>query len=145
MISLLSLFLYLLSTLATCYLIHCLLTFTTHLRQARASGLPYIVMPYAQNNVLNITFFSSESLPRLTRRYLPAWFAERVEFSSFSCRWPGSQHMFKKLGRVFLIVSPGALACHVADAEVASHIYRSRQKFGKQSNMYRECLPRIIA
>lgn len=138
MLSFLWLFLYPILTLTTCYLLHSLVTFTIHLRQARASGLPYMVMPYSENNIINVLCLSSETLPRLARRYLPAWLADRVQFNTISCRWTVRDRMFKKLGRVFLIVSPGGLNCHIADAEVASHIYRTRQQFVKQTRVYRE-------
>lgn len=145
MFDLVSLLPYLLPILATCRLIPSLLTFTTHLRQARASGLPYIVMPYSKNSVLNTIVFSSMTLPRLIFSCLPTWVAERVKFSALSYRWMVSHRMFEKLGSVFLIVSPADLAGHVADAVIASHIYRSRRKFEKQTNMYREYLRRVIA
>lgn len=134
----LSLVLYLIPSLLTCYFLHSLVSFTIHLRQARASGLPYMVMPYSENNDINTMSFSSNALPRLTRKYLPDWLADIVQFNVLSTRWMVRDRMFKKLGRVFLIVTPGDLNCHIADAAIASHIYRSRQQFTKATQLYGE-------
>lgn len=135
------LLLYLLPLLAACFILHSLATFTIHLHQARTSGLPYMIMPYSENNFLNNLISSTERFSRVTRRYLPRSMAEKVLFNALSSRWMLRDRMFRKLGRIFLIVSPGSLTCHVADAAVASHIYRSRQQFGKAAEVYSKLHP----
>ncbi|KAK2762707.1 hypothetical protein FQN54_000881 [Arachnomyces sp. PD_36] len=128
--------LYLIPTLITCYFLQSLVSFTIILRQARASGLPYMVMPYSENNMINTIVMSSEGLARLTRKYLPEWLADIIQFNVLSYRWTVRDRMSKKLGRAFLIVSPGELNCHIADAAVVAHIYRSREQYAKATKLY---------
>ena len=134
----LTLLFYLASALLIAYGFHSLVNFLSHLRQARASGLPYIVLPISEWSMINVLAFATETLPHITRTYLPRWLADVVYSNVLTYRWTPRDSMVKQFGKVYLVVTPGTLSCNVADATTASYVYRTRQQFVKPTWQYSE-------
>lgn len=125
-------------SLLTLYAIHSLVCLLSNVRKARATGLPYLVLPISEFNMFNILSFSTTTIPYLVSTYFPAWLADILYSNVVSYRWTTRDRLVKKYGGVYLAVTPGNLTCNISDAEVVAHIYRSRRQFVKPAWQYGE-------
>jgi hypothetical protein len=120
------------------FMIDICLALTKNVRIAKASGIPYVVVPfYAFNRVTAL--FLSRTLLRLADRLLPdpsitSW---RHLVTS---HWPWKlRHApFTSLGTdTFLTVAPGGIMMYTADANVIAEIMARATDFLKPSNIYK--------
>ncbi|KAF9884797.1 hypothetical protein FE257_001213 [Aspergillus nanangensis] len=107
-----------------------------HLRHAQRTGLPYIVAPYP-NGLVAMLIFESSWIPHLLDKVLPVWLADIIRDPLTNYRWTIKNRLHQRLGGVYLIVTPNAVICSVADAAVVSQIVNARNEFPKPVWQYR--------
>ena len=140
-----TIFAYGLVSLLTLYIIHSLVCLLSNVRKARATGLPYLVLPISEFNLLHVLSFSTTTIPYLVNTYFPVWLTDIVYSNIINYRWTITRdRLVKKYGGIYLVATPGHLTCNVSDAEVVSHIYRSRGQFVKPTWQYGEYIHRYL-
>jgi hypothetical protein len=110
-------------------------TFAKHLAAAKASNLPYVIVPvhlYARPWIVSHKLI----LPYL--RKLPAsWTRSWLDFVDIEWVWAQQYTKFKELGHdTFLTVSPTSILFWTADANAISQITTRRNDFPKPIHMY---------
>ncbi|KAI9769539.1 MAG: hypothetical protein M1840_004017 [Geoglossum simile] len=109
--------------------------FRTNLQAAKASGIPYVILPiYMLNRVWMMT--SQLWLPAV--KMLPdSWTKNRIEFLDPEWAWYLGHKPFRQLKTdFFLTVSPGGILGFTCDADVISQIVSRRNDFPKPLEMY---------
>lgn len=103
---------------------------------ARATGLPYIVFPWSELNLLYQTVAETRLFPYLVNHWLPPGLADYFNASLFRFRWSVKDRMRKRFGGVYLVVTSSTLTCYVDDASVASQVCMARHSFPKPVEKY---------
>lgn len=101
-----------------------------NVRIARASGIPYVIVPYYTYSRLT-SMFMARTLLRLTDKFAPSLSATSWRYLVTS-NWPWKfRHApFAGLGTdTFLTVSPGGIIMHTADANVIAQIFARGDDF----------------
>ena len=96
-------------------------------RLARKTGLPIYITPFNPTNVVWVTF-SGISRP-LFAKILPRFLYERFVVTCFGWEFYERNRINKKLGRVFMLVTPGKNEMWVADAAIAEQVMSRRKDF----------------
>lgn len=118
----------------TSYAVKLYLQFTRHLAEAKASGIPYIVVPFYYNNRF-YQLCSLVLLPILHR--LPSTWTESWLCHLEDWFWSERYTLFERMGAdTFLIVSPERLRMTTADANVIAQITNRRNDFPKPIEVY---------
>lgn len=120
---------------ATCYLIITrLLSLQSNVRKAKASGIPYLIVP---------VFFLDRTWLVLHRglfpilRPLPRWMTWWVDFCLPNFTFEYRREIFERVGHdTFLTVSPGGICMYTADPGVISTITIRRNDFPKPGHIY---------
>ena len=125
----------LLSTL----LINIALPFAKNIRTAKASGIPYVLVPYYGYNRLTAMFMARTVL-RLTDQFWPELQKSPTSWRNLvTTHWPWKLRYapFAALGTdTFLTVAPGGIILHTADATVTSQITSRGDDFPKAIHLY---------
>ncbi|KAL8964623.1 MAG: hypothetical protein Q9183_004326, partial [Haloplaca sp. 2 TL-2023] len=106
-----------------------------NINAAKASGLPYVVLPW---NTLNIIWLTARPLLLPYLRKLP--FKDRLWFTLLAVDWPWHEQYtpFERLGSdSFMTVSAAKNYLHTADPAVIEQIVRRRDGFPKPIEVYR--------
>lgn len=104
---------------------------------ARTIGLPYFIFPFNVFSPLFMGLFETQFFPYDLHNWMPGWFADYFFMSSFKYRWTVKDRLHQVYGSVYLVVTPTGLECHVADAGVATQIFKGRfPKPAKQYSMF---------
>lgn len=104
--------------------IACLLS---HRRQAMATGVPYVLSPVSTDNMLwNIISGIFKSARNIR---LPFEMTTRYSVRGWSYIDQIDTH--EKLGKIFMIVSPGEKELYIADAAVAQSVWKKPKEFLK--------------
>jgi len=107
-------------------------SFVQHLQQARDSGLPYTFSLVTE--VETWAFLTDPLIRKLYRKHLleeqkgwPRW----ARFMVKDWMYEDKYRAHAEFGDVFLVVSPGALVCYLADAVAAQDVCLRRRDFIK--------------
>lgn len=124
-------------TLIPAYIINYAFALYKNIQKAKASGIPYVVVPFYTYNIL-YTLFGSRLLVR-TDKYLSA---PKPTSWRFLCRatwpWRVRYEPFRLLGTdTFITVAPGGLIFYTADPAVITQITTRRTDFPKPTWLYR--------
>lgn len=103
---------------------------------ARATGLPYLIFPCSELNLLYQTVAETRLFPYVVNHWLPRGLADNFNASLFRFRWNVKDRMRKRFGGVYLVVTSSTLTCNVDDAAVASQICMARHSFPKPVDKY---------
>lgn len=109
-----------------------------YLRIAKASGIPYVIVPYYAYNRLT-SMFMARTLLKLTDKFAPGLSATSWRYLVTS-NWPWKiRHApFSGLQTdTFLTVAPGGIIMHTADANVIAQIFARGDDFPKATHLYR--------
>lgn len=107
-----------------------------HRAIARKTGLPYIIFPVSEQNLLYQTVAETRLFPYVVNNWLPQALADYINATIFRFRWNVKDRMRKKYGGVYLVVTPSTLTCNVDDASVASQVCMARHSFPKPVEKY---------
>jgi hypothetical protein len=134
----------LITTLLTLWITHALLSSATSLlknrRLAIASGLPYVLVPYLEINILFGILARTPLFPLIVDRLLPERWTGWKRFVRPDWRFKGGyEGTHGERGDVLLVVSPGGIVCNVADAGVAREVLRGRGEFVKMQKVLGGC------
>jgi cytochrome P450 len=122
--------------LTSAFAIHWYLCFRRNIKIAKASGIPYVVVPVF---LLHRFWLLTHPLwLQLARKYLPKeWREPWYDFSVPEFCWKLGYEPFKRLGAdTFLTVSGGDFSLWVADADVVTQITTRRNDFPKPTAIY---------
>lgn len=109
--------------------------FLRHRALARDTGLPYTVFPFAENNIVYLTFLQTQLAVRLLEA-VPTWVAEYVYGSAYKYRWTAKGRLRNRFGSLYTVASPAKVTLQVSDASVASEICMARHSFPKPVQQY---------
>lgn len=112
--------------------------FLRHRGLARDTGLPYTVFPFAENNIVYLTFLQTQLCVRLLE-VVPSWIAEYVYGSAYKYRWTAKGRLRNRFGSLYTVASPAKLTLQVSDASVTSQICTARHSFPKPVKQYGMC------
>ncbi len=118
-------------------LIAIILPWAKNLRAAKATGLPYVIVPFfAYNRITSL--FMLRIVIRFANKFLlePSATSGRT-LSTASWPWKLQYTPFAKLGDTFLTVAPGGIIVNTADADVISQIMARGVDFPKASHLYK--------
>ena len=123
-----------LCALSLFYVFGCYQSFARHLAAAKASNIPYVVVPvYHMNRMWLVT--QRIWIPYI--RKLPArWVDPWIDLVRDDHAWNSRYTTYKKLGDTYITVSPGGNTLSTADASVISQITTRRNDFPKPVEMY---------
>lgn len=107
-----------------------------NVRVAQRIGLPYAIFPISGKGFLVPALLNTKWARYVVDGYLPAWLADAFNDNTNDKRWLTKNRRFERLGPVYLVVNPDAVACHVGDAAVAAYVFNARQDFPKPTWMY---------
>lgn len=128
-----------LATLVT-FLLNIILALAKNIQTAKASGIPYVIVPYYGYNQLTLMFMA-RTLLRVTDKVLPGLQHSATSWRNLvTSHWPWKlRHApFLELGTdTFLTVAPGGIILHTADADVISQIVARGEDFPKATHLYR--------
>lgn len=131
MISIIALALLALSLL---YFFKCYQAFVHNLAAAKASNIPYFIVPIYQ---INRTWLITQKLWIPYIRKLPAsWLEPWLDLIKEDYAWSSRYTPYKKLGDTYLTVSPGGNILTTVDASVISQITTRRNDFPKPIELY---------
>ena len=122
---------------ATCFF-NVALPLTRNIRIAKASGIPYVLVPYYAYNSLT-SLLMARTLLRLTDVIAPGLSATSWRHLVTS-KWPWNfRHApFVALNTdTFLTVAPGGIILNTADANVIAQIFARGDDFPKATHLYR--------
>lgn len=91
---------------------------------AKAAGLPYVYVALHEWNP--ILLVAGHQLKAVLRKF---GLERLIRYSAPSWIWGVKYEVHRKLGDVFCVISPGGVAFHVADADLASDILKKRAMF----------------
>lgn len=105
-------------------------------QSAKSTGLPYVIVPFLETEVL-----SQLATPLLRNQYLT--YLEKGEGWPRWCRfmirdwtWEDKRRAFQDYGDVFLVISPQGIICYCADADMAFDVMNRRYDFIKPRDKY---------
>lgn len=107
-----------------------------HRAIAREIGLPYMIFPVAEENILYQTIFETRLVPYLVNNWLSEDLADYINGSIYKCRWTVKDRLRTNYGGVYLTVTPGGLTCNISDAPVAHQVCGARHSFPKPVEKY---------
>ena len=116
------------------YAVRLYVQFNRYLSEAKASGIPYVVVPvFVANRVtLSLAPLIEKVEERLPVNWVFPWLSLVLEFA-----WKRRYDTFKRLGHdTFLTVSPWRITLYTADAGVVSQITARRNDFQKYLELY---------
>lgn len=109
-----------------------------YVRQAKATGLPYVITPVLETEVVGLLV-----TPLL--RYIYHDFLDKGEGWPKWCRfiikdwqWEDKRRAHDEYGEVFLCVSPEGIICYSADATMGWDVMNRRNDFTKPRDKYSE-------
>ncbi|KAI9836787.1 MAG: hypothetical protein M1819_000952 [Sarea resinae] len=107
-----------------------------NIREAKASGIPYVVLPVF---IYNRYWLTTHRIWIPWLRKLPAsWTESWIDFLSPEFMWLDLHEPFKRLGTdIILLVTPGKSLLVVADADAISEIANRRHDFPKPVEIYK--------
>ncbi|KAL4908760.1 hypothetical protein BDW74DRAFT_187311 [Aspergillus multicolor] len=122
-----------LAALITVYITHTALSFlrNLHLTRKTSPSLRRTIFPISEANLLYLLLFESRWFNYIRRHWLPTSLADCIADAAFRGRWDAKDRLARKLGGVYLTVTPGLVSCHVGDADVVGQIVRERRGFVK--------------
>ena len=109
-----------------------------YVRQAKATGLPYVITPFLETEVLGL--LATPFLRWMYHDYLdcgnswPRW----CRFIIKDWQWEDKRHAHDEYGDVFLCVSPEGIICYSADAAMGWDVMNRRIDFTKPRDKYSE-------
>ncbi|KAL3471117.1 cytochrome P450 [Aspergillus californicus] len=121
-------------TLITIPALYALSTITPLLQNlslARKSNIPYILFPIYETSLPYILLFETRWFPYILNTWLPQSWADILWDGVFRGRWTIKNRLAKRLGGVYLTITPGGISCHVGDAGVVEQVCRDRRAFEK--------------
>ncbi|KAJ4304334.1 hypothetical protein N0V88_001947 [Collariella sp. IMI 366227] len=105
-------------------------------RLAIASGLPYVLVPYFEINIVCGILARTPLFPLVADRLLPERWTRWKRFVRPDWRFRGGyEKTHGEKGDVLLVVSPGGIVCNIADAGVAFEVLQARGKFVKMQRV----------
>ncbi|KKK21640.1 hypothetical protein ARAM_005244 [Aspergillus rambellii] len=107
-----------------------------NIRIAQRTGLRYVLVPFSFSIPLTI-LFNTRWLPYMVNHWLPEWAADLVNDVFYNLRWSTKDRQVKKFGKVYLVVTPRDVLCHVADASVVTQVVNTRGSFPKPVWQYK--------
>ena len=119
-------------------ILHILLPWAQNIRMAKATGLPYVIVPFHYYNQFTAMVFN-RTLLRLVNSLLskPSPSSWR-QFLTSTWPWKLRHAPFAELGTdTFLTVAPGGSVLNTADADVVNQIFSRSTDFPKATQMYR--------
>lgn len=108
-----------------------------YVRQAKATGLPYVITPFLETEIVGLL-----ATPLLRWMYddrlnhgngWPRW----CRFIIKDWSWEDKRHAHDEHGDVFLCVSPQGIICYSADAAMAWDVMNRRNDFTKPPDKYK--------
>lgn len=125
-------------TALTAYLLNIFIPWIRNVRIAKASGLPYVLVPYYSYHRLRALIMARTVL-RICARFLgPSSPTSWRTLVGGNYPLKHRHEPFAALGTdTFLTVAPGGILLHTADASVVAQIMSRQQDFPKASHMYK--------
>ena len=131
MISVLALVLLAISLL---YVFRCYQSFSRNLAAAKASNIPYVIVPVHH---INRSWLITQKIWLPYIRKLPArWIESWIDLVKEDYAWNSRYSLYSKLGDTFITVAPGGNILTTADASVISQITTRRNDFPKPVKIY---------
>ncbi|KAI9844472.1 MAG: hypothetical protein M1837_005554 [Sclerophora amabilis] len=109
-------------------------TFLVSYNLARQIGLPIVFAPWSSINAAWI-IFRDQLIPFV--RALPWGLGRFVRYNYIGWGFQDKYHMHQELGGAFVVVSPGRVEIHVADAKAVESIMYRRKDFPKPADLYK--------
>lgn len=106
--------------------------FVRNLCLARRTGLPVLISPVSRMNFIWVII--QEPVQPLLKR-LPFGLGSFNRFATLTWWFKDRYRLHEEYGKVFLIVSPGALELISADPEVTNQIYAKRFEIDKTTDL----------
>ena len=117
------------------YVFNWYLCYVRNLKLAKASGIPYVVVPVFLYN--RFWLFTHPLWLKIARRVLPPAYLTWIDFCNPNWPWEYKYEPFKRLGTdTFLTASPAGLSLWTADPSVISQITTRRNDFPKPTQIY---------
>jgi|SRR5436190_769952 hypothetical protein len=123
--------------LVASFVVYSLASLFRYVRSAQATGLPYVVVP----------FLETEIIPQLLTPFLRNFYLNHLDkgkgwprWCRFMIRdwtWEDKRRAFEEYDDVFLVVSPRGIICYCADAAMAFDVMNRRYDFTKPRDKYR--------
>ena len=109
--------------------------FARNLAAAKKSGIPYVIVPFYQQNTL--WQLSQGFIAPVLRKFPSSWTEPWLELTILEWGWRRKYEPFKRLGTdTFLAVSPQRNMLYTADADVISQMTSRRNDFPKALEVY---------
>ncbi|KAL8692054.1 MAG: hypothetical protein Q9218_002840 [Villophora microphyllina] len=127
-----------------CLVVYELFNLVRFVRQARATGLPYVVTPVLETETVGL--LATPLLRWMYNDYLergngwPRW----CRFIIKDWSWEDKRRAHDEYGDVFLCVSPQGIICYSADAAMGWDVMNRRNDFTKPPDKYSEQTPTYI-
>jgi hypothetical protein len=136
----LSQLLFLLTSFITLWITHLIvssiLSLLKNRRLAIVSGLPYVLVPYFEINIICGLLARTPISPLVVDRLLPDRWTRWKRFVRPDWRFRGGyDQTHGEKGDVLLVVSPGGIVCNIADAAVAHEVLQRRNEFVKMQKV----------
>lgn len=111
----------------------CLASLMANLSRARATGLPYVILPCS---VLGAPWLLTQPLLHPLLTALPeSWTENWLPLLLFNDGWHNGYEPFRRAGAdTFLAVSPGSVVLYTCDADVSSQLFRDN-RLGKPAHL----------
>ena len=109
--------------------------FARNLAAAKKSGIPYVILPFYQQN--RLWQLSQAFVAPILRKLPSSWTEPWLELNILEWGWQMRYEPFKRLGTdTFLAVSPQRNMLYTADADVISQMTSRRNDFPKALEVY---------
>ena len=116
------------------YVFRCYQSFACNLAAAKASNIPYVIVPVYH---INRTWLLTQRIWLPYIRKLPArWTESWIDLVKEDYAWSSRYSLHKKLGDTYITVAPGGNILTTADASVISQITTRRNDFPKPIKIY---------
>ena len=117
------------------YALKIYIQFARNLAAAKKSGIPYVIVPFYQQN--RLWQLSQAFVAPVLRKFPSSWTEPWLELNLLDWGWQRKYEPFKRLGTdTFLAVSPQRNMLYTADADVISQMTSRRNDFPKALEVY---------
>ena len=117
------------------YALKTYIQFARNLAAAKKSGIPYVIVPFYQNN--RLWQLSQGFVAPVLRKLPSSWTDPWLELNVMEWGWERKYEPFKRLGTdTFLAVSPSRNMLYTADADVIGQMTSRRNDFPKALEVY---------
>lgn len=124
------------AVLSLLYTLYKLVNFAKYIREAKRTGLPYVIVPALETQVVGkllTPILRKVYHDRLSRNEgWPRW----CRFTMLDWAWEEKRRVHEEYGEVFLVVSPEGIICYSADADMSWDVMHRRNEFTKPRDKY---------